>query len=282
MAVIKGTSYSDNLLGTSGPDLIYGYEGDDTLLGGSGNDSMYGGAGDDTFLFNGSAGKDYFDGGDGVDTIGIANVSHIFNSVEVGIGSLTSVEAIVSDGSKPVYLKTEGVLDLTGIQMANINGFRGSVGNDYMTAEVVYNTSSGTTTGMTMWGYAGNDEMKGSVLNDIIDGGEGDDTLIGYAGADTLLGGDGADVLAGGVGNDTLTGGSGADWFWFETSGGVDTITDYVDGADKLIVGSSLSNINLYNYQSTSTLIEFNGGAAYAILQGVAASSIDGTDFLWA
>lgn len=282
MAVINGTSGDDNLPGTTGPDIINGYAGNDILFGGSGDDSMYGGEGDDTFLLDASAGTDYYDGGAGYDVIGVANVLSAFNYVDVGIGTLTSIEAIVNNDTKPVYLVTNGVLDLTGIKLIDISGFKGSATNDYMTGESVFNSSTSTWSGINMWGYGGNDQMAGSARNDVIDGGDGDDILVGRGGADTILGGAGFDKILGEAGDDTLTGGAGVDWFWFEANQGADIITDYVDGTDKIVVGTSLSSINLYNYTGGSTLIEFNGGSTYAILQGVAASSIDASDFLWA
>jgi Ca2+-binding RTX toxin-like protein len=55
---------------------------------------------------------------------------------------------------------------------------------------------------------------------------------------DTLVGGAGADIITGGAGNDSLTGRSGADQFKFDVLPGVtnkDTITDFVNGTDKLL-----------------------------------------------
>ena len=66
----------------------------------------------------------------------------------------------------------------------------------------------------------------------------GSDTIYGYAGADTLDGGDGNDTLSGGVGEDLLLGGAGADRFVFAAAGpanGVDHITDFITGVDRLV-----------------------------------------------
>ncbi len=64
------------------------------------------------------------------------------------------------------------------------------------------------------------------------------DGLISTAGNDILTGGNANDVLNGGLGNDILTGGAGNDLFVFNTtpnaSTNLDTITDFVSGADKL------------------------------------------------
>lgn len=53
-------------------------------------------------------------------------------------------------------------------------------------------------------------------------------------GNDVLQGNDVANRLNGGAGNDTYTGGAGADTFIIAEKGGLDTITDFVRGEDKL------------------------------------------------
>ncbi|MBL6431123.1 MAG: type I secretion C-terminal target domain-containing protein [Alphaproteobacteria bacterium] len=68
----------------------------------------------------------------------------------------------------------------------------------------------------------------------------GNDRLLGLEGDDTLEGGDGADVLAGGPGFDTLTGGAQADTFVMSDFDGVDTITDFMPGEDRLDVSALL------------------------------------------
>ena len=58
---------------------------------------------------------------------------------------------------------------------------------------------------------------------------------------DDLHGDAGQDLLVGGLGNDTLTGNAGADRFVFNAplgSGNVDTITDFGNGADKLVLSA--------------------------------------------
>lgn len=84
MAIIRGSSDSDNILGLPGDDIIfarrgndtvYGGDGDDRILaddgddfvfGGEGNDSLFGENGDDAL--DGGAGNDRVSGGRGDDT----------------------------------------------------------------------------------------------------------------------------------------------------------------------------------------------------------------------
>lgn len=93
----------------------------------------------------------------------------------------------------------------------------------------------------TLNGDLGNDRLLGEAGNDDLNGGEGNDNLNGGNGNDTLTGQAGNDTLVGGAGNDLLTGGEGKDKFLFGngtafnlSSIGIDTISDFVKGSDKI------------------------------------------------
>ena len=132
---------------------------------------------------------------------------------------------------------------------------KGRAGNDSLT---------GNASNDTIIGGLGNDTIDGSVDGcDSLVGGGGDDfiiagginsntgvvdsdTLIGGGGKDTLnagdgndflFGGGGADYLMGGMGDDILTGGAGNDRFRFKNCfEGIDRITDFGTGTDKIVV----------------------------------------------
>ncbi|MBD2338738.1 hypothetical protein H6G64_17330 [Calothrix sp. FACHB-156] len=92
------------------------------------------------------------------------------------------------------------------------------------------------------------DVIYGYQGNDTITGGSGDDYLNGGSGNDSLTGGDGNDILWGGIGFDTATGGAGSDFFVLysdakvakPTDEGFFTVTDFVDGVDKLVGAPAL------------------------------------------
>ncbi|MGG6293067.1 beta strand repeat-containing protein [Leptolyngbya sp. AN02str] len=95
-------------------------------------------------------------------------------------------------------------------------------------------------------GLSGDDVLRGGSGNDTLLGGDGNDFLRGGIGNDSINGGNGNDIIIGGVDNDVLTGGAGADSFTFNTGNpfstaglGVDTITDFVVGLDKVALSKT-------------------------------------------
>lgn len=70
--------------------------------------------------------------------------------------------------------------------------------------------------------------------------------ISGTAGRDNLTGTAGDDVIQGGIGADTLTGGAGADQFVFTSlSDGVDTITDFQPGTDRIVLTRLLQGLGI-------------------------------------
>jgi Ca2+-binding RTX toxin-like protein len=91
---------------------------------------------------------------------------------------------------------------------------------------------------LTLGGTVGGDNPIngiGNELDNTITGNDSNNILSGKQGNDTLLGGGGDDRIVGGIGDDILTGGDGADRFYrWRSSTGVDTITDFQVGEDRL------------------------------------------------
>ncbi len=81
--------------------------------------------------------------------------------------------------------------------------------------------------------------------DDVINGQGGKDSLDGLSGNDLLRGGTENDILNGGAGDDIVVGGLGQDYFVFDSGKnfvasdlGIDTITDFEVGTDKIVLGS--------------------------------------------
>ncbi|NES77390.1 MULTISPECIES: DUF4347 domain-containing protein [Okeania] len=168
---------------------------------------------------------------------------------EVGVGYIELVDEI------------SGSEILTKISSSSNDLLKGTSGNDI---------KQGKGGNDIIFGFAGDDELYGNRGNDILKGGDGDDilkggyendtlkgnsgndTLIGWLGFDALLGGSGEDSLSGGIGrdrlnggedDDILSGGASKDKFIFaanktfsEANLGVDEITDFVSGKDRILL----------------------------------------------
>lgn len=174
----------------------------------------------------------------------------------------------------------------------------GIVESEFVAGINVYGTSSGETLNGSVGdddilAYGGNDTANGSYGDDQIYGGDGDDTLNGGDGDDelrgennndTLNGGDGSDTLYGNDGNDILNpgtggnfayGGAGDDIYYF--TGDDDYYYDNAWGTDEIrlpngfdsgdvILGATADNDMLITINGLGTIqIESQFVAAYAI-----------------
>ena len=131
-------------------------------------------------------------------------------------------------------------------------------------------------------GLGGKDRLLGKKGNDILGGGDGKDKIKGQAGDDILFGGEGDDILKGGSGNDILYGGAGSDRlsgnggddiFVVEPGNGIDVVTDFGKGSDRLGVTGSLSASDLTFSQDGNNTIVSVSGTQVMTLQNV--SGID-------
>jgi Ca2+-binding RTX toxin-like protein len=170
---ITGTNANDTLDGLAGNDTLRGLDGNDVLLGGDGVDSLYGGAGDDT-LRSGTTDDPltggHMDGGTGNDLY------------YVDAARSTIVEA-AGGGDDTVYttvtVKLAADAEIEELRAYDLNSTN------------VFNLT-GSDTGQTIRGNAG---------NNAIDGGGGGDTMFGYGGDDIYFIDDAGDVVNEWAGN---------------------------------------------------------------------------------
>jgi Ca2+-binding RTX toxin-like protein len=201
--------------------------------------------------------------------------------------------------------------------IASNSNLIGTDGNDSLSGDSGSDTISGKRGSDTLTGAGGNDWIHGNQGNDSLDGGDGDDTLYGGKGLDSLFGNNGADILfgnrgqdslIGGEGNDTLyggrasdilfggnsddflfgeggddslIGGNGSDRFLLSNDSGIDTIADFEDGKDLLILSNGVTFSQLAITESNGiTQISFaSTGKVLASLTGVSSSLIGVADF---
>ncbi len=291
-----------------GHNIMYGGAGNDTFYTGVLGDSMYGEEGDDTFIVQGTSGAAVFDGGSGFNTILLQDFNG-FNPagatrVVLYIDSIKDIDQIANaSGRGADIVNLSGDLDLSETTLINITQIRGGDEADNIKGNIIIDSETQTARGVIIQGLGGDDTITGSRLDDTLSGDEGNDVLSGGAGNDFLSGGNGQDILIGGLGvdrldggagndrlagqggNDQLTGGAGADLFYFNLNGGQDTITDFQNGIDKIVIGSDIASVNLFEFQGSAALELTSGSASsatYVRLLGVPVSQIDGSDFIFA
>jgi Ca2+-binding RTX toxin-like protein len=213
---LLGSEQADSLSGTDFADEIHGLGGNDTIFGGLGDDRLFGDAGKDTLL--GGAGNDTLDGGSENDVlIGGAGADTLIGGAGYDIASYADATLGVM-----IDFRSGGALnDAAGDTFVSIEKFVGSNYGDTFIA------SGGLSA-----------DFDGGAGEDWLYGAKGADTLNGGSGNDHLSGGIGSDFLYGGTGLDTLTGGESADTFWLTQNSGLDTITDFNSGGDRLMLSA--------------------------------------------
>ncbi|WP_262689391.1 hypothetical protein [Kordiimonas aestuarii] len=121
--------------------------------------------------------------------------------------------------------------------------------------------------------------LEGSVIENAYGAG-GNDTITGNSADNLLEGNAGDDILRGAGGNDTLSGGAGNDTLRFDEDWNTDTVTDYTDGEDHILLAvRDLVFDDLVITQQGADVLISDGAGNTILLEGVAATDLDASDF---
>ncbi|MBD1883508.1 calcium-binding protein [Microcoleus vaginatus] len=227
-----------------------------TLIGGGGNDSLTGAIGEF------GAGRNFFEGGDGNDTI------NVFATSDTALGGAGD-DFIVSASVPNVISSVGASSSFPGFAGRNL--LDGGVGNDTIVAAFSSDT---------MIGGEGNDSLSGTFTNAA--GGDGNDTIdatkafFGNATGTALI------TLEGGLGNDLLIG------YTNPTTGSSFTVTNLMngsEGSDTIIFGSQrdrvIGNVAGNDFISYASSVTFSGTVANLISDTLGSNIIiggNGTD----
>ena len=306
--------------GGDGDDYITLINWNLTTDAGAGNDvieifntcNVTGGAGSDYFVFDGTkwngAAYDYVstsvwstiaDYTDGFDKIAILNntggVTGFSNLILTQVGA--NVEISFPQTAPRIVLQNVALSSLDASDFIFGDGSGGGTGGG--TVGIPYPTTTTTIQAATYEpGTAGNDRiLTVNVSNTFINGGDGDDyiTLINWN--LTTDAGAGNDVIE--IFNTcNVTGGAGSDYFVFDgtkwngaaydyvSTSVWSTIADYTDGFDKIAILNNTGGVtgfsNLILTQVGANVeISFPQTAPRIVLQNVALSSLDASDFIF-
>ncbi|QDC43565.1 calcium-binding protein [Methylophilus medardicus] len=294
--IVEGSEGVDYATMRLGDDTVYGNGGNDLLIGHGGADYLDGGEGDDIFVIGGfgsgvqgttskaddgnkewiatGSSHDVIVGGDGVDTLRIttgigantkANGTVVLNNdnfqsmevVQVGgtVGRLNVENTDLQLLNDHYYFKANGTVS----DLSNTLGNNGGTINN-----VVVDASGVTNNSLRFEGNANQQTFIGTSKADVFVGNGGNDTLTGGGGKDTFV--------FGKVYEEVVTGSSTSVQTYTNTAfnlTGVDTITDFSRGNDKLELHldqySQLTGFNssMLRVNSTGTAQDANDYLVY-------------------
>jgi Ca2+-binding RTX toxin-like protein len=205
-----GTATANTIVGSNVREIILGFDGDDTLdggggidvlAGGGGNDTVLGGAGEDTLLWRSGDGRDFIDGGAGVD--------HFHAMGDAGAesyGIYSRAEAVLA-GIAVANAATEIVITRNGSVIAELDNIEeividGRGGGDTYTIHGSFAGTSLLTSTITLEGSDDDDVVDITGLQSahrvVFRSNGGNDTVIGALRPQDQV------VLANGLAFDTL------------------------------------------------------------------------------
>lgn len=314
---LHGNGGDDRLFGDEGNDTIYGGEGDDIIVGGRGVDWMVGGGGADTFVYFQDAGDDIISHFElDADVIDLRLLPEA-----IAFADLTIVDMEDGSGARITHAALDGSIEIRGTAAAELSAANFALPDGTTTsiqfgsttighpkdpfmgsdrdALMLDNADGNHTMGMggndrifggegddTIEGGGGSDNLYGEEGDDDLDGGTGHDRLFGGEGDDTLAGGGGNDLLLGGEGDDTLSGGAGEDVFAFGHGCGLDTVTDFTQGEDRIDLSAlqgiaGFGDLQIETYATTTVIDLSNHGCGMVRLENTASEDIDASDFVF-
>lgn len=265
---LKGTDFSDSIIGGNKNDVITGGKGRDTINGGASDDTIKAGADDD--LIYGSYGNDKIYGEAGDDTISYKENYGGHDTIYSGSG-VDKIE--LHDYSRSDLLFTKANKDLVitydqtkggSITISNYFGKKGNTSIKYLELANGSDTISLQTEYSDILQEASiltpndpNNPLMGTNGYDKITGTKGDDYIAGGLGHDTLYGGNGDDTLNGGLGSDMLYGQGGNNTYIFDSKAlGQDTI--YTSGNGKSTLDFTGSGINFSSIGADGAIDEYS------------------------
>lgn len=281
----RGSRGVDNATLRLGNDTYWGGEGNDLLVGGQGADWLNGGAGDDIFTITsfggllGAAGKaddgnpewvsgDTIIGGSGIDTLRITGGAASATTVELTDANCKGLEVVeigatvgrlnVEDSALQLlhnhyYQDAAGLIIGTGLRTGQIGG------------NIAVDASAITVKGLKFVGNGDANTFIGTAKNDIFLGNGGNDSLTGGLGKDKFEFGLVHSQVVSGVTTSVQT--------YQETATaltGIDTITDFTGGQDKILLNDDLFTV----FAGVSKI------AASNLVQGEAVVASDDNDYL--
>lgn len=301
---------STPLVGSDSNDVLKGRNEIKNITVTKGNDTLSGGGNRDLFTIKFDYGIDTINDFTGVGK-GVKPGDNIVAEIDTlkfeGVG-LTAQNMLLTQQGDDLLVSFEGVENtgaiLKDFQLENLDNLRQVTGasvdigniifdgeNAFQDSFDVLNANSQNQqifnqNSVTFLNDLNNNTKGFEASDDVINGQGGNDHLFGLSGNDILRGGTGNDTLEGGFGNDTLIGGIGSDLFSFTPLSGIDTIQDFTDGEDLIVLSDDIEFSDLRIIQGTGSRANdtyiniISSNEILTILNGVEANTVTNDDFV--
>ncbi len=242
------------------PNYLYGMDGDDSMTGGGSDDFLYGGKGDDLLVGGPQDDVFYYALGDGNETVDETTGKFTYpyggnDYLVFGEGIEPEDVHVSFSDTEGTYafvlhiMKTGETVTLTGNMYSGISPVF-PIENILFADDTVWTRQELLELTCTLYGTDEDDKLTARVDGDAEFRKDytANITLYGYAGNDEVLGAGGADTLYGGTGDDYLSGRNGDDTYYYFAGDGDDIIDEQkgrgvypYGGHDVVILGEGIN-----------------------------------------
>src|SRR3954447_6877845 len=255
----------DTVTGSSGGDNLNAHNGTNTFLAGAGSDFVFGGTGTDTYRIqagdwvpvnraDGNAPHDFFEAGNGTDTVQLENAGNVgFFTDGAGQSTIQGAEIIR-------FFSGTSIVTISGAVLHGVSSFTGSAGVDTIIVSSATAQGGGDFSGLTFTSWtAGQDTITFNSNSFVGLTGTSQDDIFNLTGNGDVRGGQGNDtfVVSSATGTATLIDGGG----------GTDTIK--LDSANFSLGPTTLTAVEQLVFNSGSSTMTVNGGGTTNPLAGV-------------